>query len=126
MDAGCAWDARCASQDLTSARQDPVNQVAWSVSKIQGWLKARARAASLARSAFGPVGHEDAAGLCKKSWATMFYNLSDFDLEDLLEEKSGQDATWRAIQTAPALFQQAHASVAAHALQALKALRLAD
>ncbi|CAK8991697.1 unnamed protein product [Durusdinium trenchii] len=88
------WDARCASQDLTSARQDPVNQVAWSVSKIQGWLKARARAASLARSAFGPVGHEDAAGLCKKSWATMFYNLSDFDLEDLLEEKSGQDATW--------------------------------
>ena len=51
----------------------------------------------------------------KRAGQPCFYNLSDFDLEDLLEEKFEEDATWRAIQTAPALFQQAPASVAAHA-----------
>ena len=70
---------------------------------------------SLARLAFGPVGREDAAGLCKKSCHKPFYNFSDFDPEDLLEDKFEEGATWRAIQTAPALFQQAPASAAAYA-----------
>ena len=56
-----------------------------------------------------------------------YYNLSDFDEDDLLEGKLAEGATWRAIQTAPALFQQAPANAAACAssFEGFEACRLA-
>ena len=138
-DARCEWDARCASQDPTSTRQDPVNQVAWSVSKIQGWLKARAARKTFLRKRAAccriqrawrtqPLDRSGAKMLqdfAKRAVQPPFYNLSDFDPEDLLEEKFEEGATWRAIQTAPALFQQAPASAArASSFEGFEACRL--
>ena len=53
-----------------------------------------------------------------------FYNLSDFDSEDR-NVGGGGCYTWRAIQTAPALFQQAPASAAcASSFEGFEACRL--
>ena len=108
-------------------RQDPMNQVAWSVSNIQGWLKARAARKTLLRKRaaccriqrawrarpLDRLGAKTLQDFAKRAVQPRFYSLSDFDPEDLLEEKFEQGATWRAIQTAPALLQQAPASAAA-------------
>lgn len=61
----------------------------------------------------------------KRSAQLCFYNLSSFDPEDLVEEKFAEGAAWRAMQAAPALFQQAPASVArASSFEGLEACRL--